>query len=183
MMQRLFNLNKWTLLLEGQQISYANKRPRTVRLLVNAPSKVQLTAITADGEPQFLALVEGTDAIEFVTDGQMGLTVEGGEVWIYTADSDDISLVAVDPVSFTKIMERRARNPEFERLMYLAQRNVERRFEEQAAQLEQLLSRRLAAVKREPAPSVVPASVGTQSSPDGGNGSSDSSAPAPTGRG
>lgn len=145
-MQRMFNLNKWALLREEQALAFSNPRARNVRLEVNAPVKTALHVVTADGEVQFLALVEGRDTLEFGVSGKFSLTVEGADVWVYTADGDDISAKVVEPKIFTKIVERRRRNPELEQIAALMQRNMERRLEQQSAELEQLFERRAAAL-------------------------------------
>lgn len=144
-MQKIFNIDKWTTLVEGTSIAYSNNRPRNVRLEVNAPQKSALYVVDQDGEAHFLALVEGRDTIEFGTTGPFDLTVEGANVMIYTADGDDISQKVVAPVIFTKIVERRRRNPELEYIAATMQRNMEKRLEQQAHELEQLFARRAAA--------------------------------------
>lgn len=94
--------------------------------------------------PFFLAAVEaGRDTIEFHVNGKVSLTVTGAGIMVYTADSDDISSVVLDPVIFTKIASRRRRNPELEYIAFQMQRNIERRMEQQNAQLQRLLERGL----------------------------------------
>ena len=150
-MQRLFNLDKWTALAEGSSLAFVNPRPRTVRLEVNAPVKSALYVADADGEVRFLALVEGRDTIEFNSTGSFNLTVEGADVHVYTADGDDISAVVLAPRIFTKIAERRRRNPELERIAALMQANMERRLAIQANELRAELARREAALAQKPA--------------------------------
>lgn len=141
-MQRLFNLNKWIQLAEGSQWNFTNERKRKVRLEVNAPSPVTLHVIDDQGEVSFLALVEGRDVVEFVTTGRVSVAVEGGECWFYSEDSDDVSCTVVDPVKFTKIVERRKRSPELEYIAAQMNRNLELNLQKQAHELEQLFLRR-----------------------------------------
>lgn len=144
-MQRLHNINKWRHLVEGNAYSFANTRKRNVRLEVNAPLEVCLTVIDDQGESFFLALVKGRDTVEFVSTGKIAIAVEGGDIWLYTEDSDDISSVVIDPVKFTRIAERRQRNPELEFIAAQMNRNMQRNLEKQAFEIEQRFARRLAA--------------------------------------
>lgn len=140
-MQKMFNLTKWRGIEEGEVITFADTRPRTVRLEVNAPTEVQLFIGSGDADMDFLALVKGRDVIEFSAEGAFSLTVDGGMCNIYTADGDDISVHAVDPVSFTRIVERRQRNPELEHMMMVMQINVEKRLAQQAEDFQLRLNR------------------------------------------
>lgn len=139
-MQRMFNLRKWTEMTEGTAVSFAGTRPRIVNLEVNAPSEVCLyLKYPESDETYFLALVRGRDKIETYVDGAFEVLSEGGVCYIYTADGDDISSVVLEPVIFTRIAERRARNPELEaieRRMFL---NQQKRLDAQMAEFDRRL--------------------------------------------
>lgn len=141
-MQRMFNLSKWRVVTEGELIRYEREHPRTVKFEVNAPNLVRLDLIEDGREPVFLARVIGRDVIEFSADGSFEVTVSGGECFFYTVEGDDWSVEPVDDRTFTKIVERRTRNPELEHMMYVQQMNMERRLEEQAAELERRFAAR-----------------------------------------
>lgn len=175
-MQRLFNIDKWQNLKEGDALAFSNPRPRNVRVEVNAPTKSSLYYVDPEGEVIFLALVEGRDTIEFGSTGAFQLTVEGAPVMVYTADGADISMKPVSHGSFTKIVERRRRNPELEQIAALMQRNMERRLEQQSAELEQLFTRRAAAFADAQRASQ-PSNVEPQPAPSG---SGEGAPPAPT---
>lgn len=157
-MLRMFNLRKWATLSEGSALSYAAARPRVVKFEVNAPSEVMLHIRYPDGAFQsvpndnglgtqvvevippgttfFLATVKGRETLETFVDANFELVGEGGTCYLYTADGDDVSSVVLDPVIFTRIAERRARNPEIEaieRRMYL---NQQARLDQQMADME-----------------------------------------------
>ena len=161
-MQRMFNLDKWERLRMGEALDFTNDRPRTVTIEVNAPEKTALYVVQDGGEVFFLALVEGRDTLEFSSSGAFQLTVEGSDCMIYTADGDDISMQAVDDVSFTKIVERRRRNPELEAIAATMSRNLERRMEQQAHEFATLFARRAEALAPVPAPPGVPPGPGGQ---------------------
>lgn len=126
-MQRLFNVTKWKRLCEGQSLTYPNARPRVVRLEVNAPRAVGLYLFdAATGEALFLARVEGRDTVEFYSGGDFEL-VSDGEVFLYTADGEVAHHEVLDPVIFTRIVERRQVNPEVAAIQRAMNINIERR--------------------------------------------------------
>lgn len=154
MVQRQFNLEKWALLDEGQSYllpSDDEEKSRLVNLEVNAPSRVSLHVLTDDsrngGEIQtvFLASVDGRDKVEFYVTGTVRLVVDGGPVWIYTIDGEDISIEVEPSEIFTRILERRRRSPEVEAIIREMNYNMERRFAQQANDIGRLVSRREAA--------------------------------------
>lgn len=153
-MQRFFNVRKWKILQEGTALLFSSTKARLVKFEVNAPTEVRLhlrypegVYTKAQGQPvdevippgtsYFLALVKGRETLETFVDGKFELVVEGGSVHVYTADGTDTHVVVLDPVIFTKIAERRARNPQLEaieRRMYI---NQERRMNAQLAAMEE----------------------------------------------
>lgn len=164
-MQRLFNLNKWSVLEEGKAISFRGSKPRLVRLEVNSPGEVflyisQENDPTVDPDPEvvFLARVCGRDTLEWhAAAGGFSLMVEGGSCNVYTIDGDDPSFRNLTPTIFTKIVERRPRNPEFERMAALMQLNVERRLAQQKQELHAFFANRPDPRRVEPqAPDVAP---------------------------
>lgn len=171
-MQRMFNLDKWERLKEGEGLEFSNPRPRNVRLEVNAPVRTALYVVDPEGEVHFLALVEGRDTVEWGSSGAFQLTVEGADVMVYTADGADIAQRVIAPVIFTKIAERRRRNPELEYIAHQMQLNMERRLEQQAGELEQLFIRRAALA----AAQSVPVASGPEPTTTDGAGSPDPSA-------
>lgn len=146
-MQRIMNLTKWQEVREGSRMNFTGSRPRTVRIEVNTPVEVALYIIPQDEygqelEPLFLALVKGRDVIEFSPDGAFALAPEGGTVYVNTADGDVVHVEVIEPKIFTKIAERKRRDPVLEQMMYEAQRNLERRLAAQADQFSAMLDAR-----------------------------------------
>lgn len=164
-MQRMYNLEKWMRLPQGSRLEFSNARPRTVRFEVNAPGERALYVVDElSGECRFLALTMGRDVIEFSANGAFSLLADdpaGGEdveTWIFTADGADVSIVLEAPESFTRIVERRRRNPELEHVMALTMANMERRFAQQAGEFAEQLERVRAAGSQERAAAGVPSS-------------------------
>lgn len=173
-MQRLFNLNKWVELEEGAGVSFPSTKPRLVRLEVNAPG-VSFLYVSQDQdpydqaekpEPVFLARVEGRDTLEWHTSGGFSLIAEGGPCNVYTVDGDDVSFVNLSPTVFTRIAERRKRSPELEYIAAMMQRNMERRLDQQAAELRTLFERREAAREAQQQAQGVPAHGREPATPD-----------------
>lgn len=144
-MQRLHNLDKWKELPEGHTANFENTHARRVRLDVNAPFPVRLYAHDGNGETTFLALVSGRDVIEFAASGEVGVTVEGGGVWLHTVDGENLAFEIPQAESFTKLIERRPRNHELELMNYMMNQNIERRLAAQRDELVALWGRREAA--------------------------------------
>lgn len=151
-MQRMFNINKWSVLSEGNAANFNNPRSRVVRLEVNSPGEVYLylrqeawhpdqPQEIAEPHSYFLARVVGRDVLEFHTTGAFQLIAEGGSCCIYTVDGEDVSFEVLDPVVFTKIAQRRRRSPELEHIAHLMQRNMERRLAEQTIELQRRFDR------------------------------------------
>lgn len=169
-MQRMFNLRKWSELRDGGALSYKSVRARIVKFDINCATEVSLhlrypegayatraasdiaesaavDEIIAPGTTFFLALVKGRETIETFVDGQVELLAVGGNCYVYTADGDDVSSVVLEPVIFTRIAERKARNPELEaieRRMYL---NQEKRLQQQMADMDRRYGRLLSAAE------------------------------------
>lgn len=145
-MQRMFNLNKWTKIAEGETVEFPSTRSRRVRVEVNSPSVSRIWTVDDDGNLMFLARVNGRDTLDFYAIGQLRFHIEGGEVWIYTSDGEDISAVIPDAQSFTRVMERRQRNPQLEYIAAQMEANMNRRMEQQADEIKSLYARREAAL-------------------------------------
>jgi len=153
MAQRIHNLSKWVYLPEGSSYSFDIERPRTVILDVNCPGEVSFYVAQDFGTTEqdridleggrlstlpsqddnyrrsdltFIALVKGRDRLEFGVDGAFTLAVEGGGAYIFTTDGQDIATRVEAPEIFTRIANRRQRNPHLEMLEYRTRLNQER---------------------------------------------------------
>lgn len=177
MVQRIFNVEKWVLLDEGQSYvlnSDDEEKNRAVHVEVNAPSRVELHLLVDGPEGQasiFIASVQGRDRVEFYVTGTVRLVVEGGPVWIYTIDGEDVSIETEPSETFTRALERRRRSPEFEEIVRQMNINMERRFAKQAGDLGRLLRTReeARAVQRGAAGRAGSAQAEGVSSPDAGD--------------
>lgn len=110
--------------------------PRVVQVRVNCPEKTRFDLLWKGGST-FVGVVEGFDVLEFVADNEtvlqpsaMGPSGET-EVWYLSTDGDDESYSTPELTSFTKVVQRRARNPELDRMMSKMQENLMRRLNRQ----------------------------------------------------
>lgn len=132
-MQHLQDLEKWRPIGSGEMVVFDRSHRRKVRLNVNAPQPTAFY-IHTDKEAKFLARVDGLDIIEFVVEGKFEISANN-EVNIYTSEWEKTSFENVSE-SLVRIMQRKARNPELEEMMYFMQKNLETRLAQQAAELE-----------------------------------------------
>lgn len=138
-MQRLFNVSKWSRLVEGGALSFESNRPRVVRLEVNSRMPVGLYLLDVpSGATMFLATTCGRDTVEFHCGGNFSL-VSDGECYIYTADGESIHHESPDPVIFTRIADRRGVPPEIRAITETMNRNLERRLAQQASEFNAIL--------------------------------------------
>lgn len=144
-MQRIFDVGKWQQCEAGKAVNFSKSEPRKVRLDVNAPDTVKLFYSDGNGEVCFLARVTGRDVIEFFAQGEFAITADGSDFWFATVDGEDFSFAIPDAVAFTKIAERRPRNPEFELMQWHANRNMELRMEQLRQELDAKWSQRVSA--------------------------------------
>jgi len=129
-MQRILSVYDWQVLSAGTEVKIETDllEQRLVRIRVNAPSPMALYVRVPDAEePIFLARVEGLDEIQFNVAGPYTLMAFDGEVWFDTLDGARADVEAVEPDSFTSIVERKARNHELELIERKMQENIERR--------------------------------------------------------
>lgn len=130
MTQRIFAIDRWTEVTDKTQVDFYSSKgmSRKVVLQVNAPQRTNLILVTPEGEPHFLARVEGRDEIEFTHAGDFSLTVEEGTVYVASADGQKVHIAETGAATFTKIAERRRYSPEV-MMMQAAMRENQRRLE------------------------------------------------------
>lgn len=168
-MQRIHNILDWIELKEGEGLPFPGGK-RRVTIQVNSPGKTALYIVPTErrgvdglviendevvGLPIFLALVEGRDEIELFAEGGFNLTHDGtGVVYVLGSEHGEKAFVInPEPIIFTRIAERRTRNPEMEAMQHLMMQNMQKMVAQQASELEAVYERREAAAnaKREAA--------------------------------
>ena len=146
---KLNALARWASLPHGKQLVLAGKPTggdRRVRLSLNVGEATKVYVSDEGGEERLLAVVQpGLETIEFSAPGRLHVHTDardGAEVWIQTAETEPTFVEVVDPVVFTRIANRRHRNPELEEMMYRMQLNVERRIAATRDEMEAAYERR-----------------------------------------
>lgn len=185
-MQRLTNVDKWFVLEAGKSLNFENAAPRKIRLDVNAEAPARLYYVDGNGETTFLALVSGRDVVEFYNHGEFAVTADGADVWLYTIDGEDVSFSIPEAETFTKLVERRTRNPEVEMMQYMMKANMQAMLDAQRDEMARLLDQRDQAARAaaaQPAPSGDGGAAGAKSEPAKPAGSDDQPDPADAGNG
>lgn len=145
-MQKLFNLDKWRYVKDGEAIRFGGEHVRTVRLELNAEGTAFLNIFDGQtGAYSFLAMVTGRDVVEWSQDGPFELMVTEANVMVYTADGQDWSVEPVDDATYTRVIERKARNIELERMVQASMINIEQRSAQMAAENERRLEAAISA--------------------------------------
>lgn len=150
-MKRIGDLSLFTRLEPGTVATFHGERVRSVRFTFNAPHKTAISVLPLnadgtfdEGDPLFLCTVDGLEEVQFQADGAFGLESEA-VVFIKTIEGDTIHSVVPDAQTFTRIAERRPRNPEMEHMQRVLMMNQERRmgamFDELRAKERQLEQR------------------------------------------
>lgn len=133
---KLHNLSKWAPIAAGTLLELAGEFTRPIRLHVNAPGDTLAHLVIKVRNPEgdyverrvFLAAFSGLQILEFTATGTVQVAFSGpDEVWYFTDDGDQIAYIRPDTPVFTKMMERRVRNPDLERMMWKLEQNARRR--------------------------------------------------------
>lgn len=187
---KLNSLARWASLDRDKAIVFAGSDVAERRVRIN----FNLEAVTAfyidlDGEEAFLATMQpGLDTLEFNAPGTFRVYAESGSgvVQYQSADLEPTFAEVVDPVIFTRIANRRHRNPELEEMMYRMQLNADRRAAQQVDEVTAAFERRIREMENgrsaetviSAAPGASSASGGAQVPAEGAGGEKPGEAPA-----
>lgn len=144
---KLNSLARWAELGPKSGIVFEGSDDGERRVRIN----FNLEAVTSffihqDDEQRFLTTLQpGLETLEFNAVGTFAVFPEEncGCVQYQSADLEPTFSEIIDPVIFTKIANRRHRNPELEEIMYRMQANMERRLSQQAGEFQAALDRRV----------------------------------------
>jgi len=127
-MLNLNEMDKFVLVPQGSYLELANDKRRVVKLELNTSEPCQLRLQVGSDDYRFLANVHGRETISFVADGPVGIWPDcDGEVWWWCPEMESTHVQLVDEETFTRVANRRQRNPELERMMQKMHENAERR--------------------------------------------------------
>lgn len=175
---KLNSLSRWNRLSPDQGAVFpgVKEQERLVRINLNCEAVTSLSIVHDADRDQFLCTVEpGVHVVEFYTAGTFRLVADavGAAVLYQSADLEPTFAEVVDPKIFTKIANRRHRNPELEEIMFRMTQNVERRLAAQASEMEAAFERR-----RREMENGRPAEVVVSNAPGAGAGGSGPQVPA-----
>ena len=146
---KLYSIERWKALAAGAAVQFEKpaEAARRVRLNVNVAAPTVFHIEDADGPRLLAAVPAGLETIEFSAAGKFAVfAAEGsGEVHYQVADEEPTAHRVVNPVVFTKLAQRRRRNPELEEMMFRMEQNINRRMESQRVEYEAALARMEAA--------------------------------------
>lgn len=147
MVVKLNSLARWSSLDRTNRIRFTgdDAGERMVRIQFNLESVTSFYIGRDEMDADLLCTIgPGVEIVEFSAAGDFYVFAEkdAGMVKYQSADLEPTFSEVVDPVIFTKIANRRHRNPELEEMMYRMQENMERRLEQQAHEFDAALQRR-----------------------------------------
>lgn len=141
-MINLHNVSKWKLLAIGEVLEFHSAGSKTVEVNCEQPTRFDLT----DGgeNSTFVGVAIGLEKIKVVVrEGAELAATSDGEVWYFTNEGDQTGSDRKG-VSFTKMMSRRTRSSQLEKMLQLQAMNFERKLaaqEAEAAELQAALGR------------------------------------------
>ncbi|WCK74270.1 hypothetical protein G6L96_025725 (plasmid) [Agrobacterium tumefaciens] len=156
---KLNSLSRWSELPSDKAIVFAGSDlgERTVRLNLNLEAATSFFIGNDDEERFLVTMPAGVDTVEFSVAGTFRVYAEegSGAVLYQSADLEPTYAEVVDPVIFTKIANRRHRNPELEEMMFRMNQNLERRLQQQAGELQAAFERRVREEENGRSPEIV----------------------------
>ena len=132
-------LDRWEPVAPGMRFPTPYKRK--VRLEVLSEGECKLY-VSEGGQKSFIGRFEGYDVVQFSVNGPFELTAKGDPVKVWCSEFDTMEVVVPDARSFTRIAERKARNPELERMMQRMRQNMEQRLQQAERDIEAKILRK-----------------------------------------
>lgn len=161
MVVKLSNLAAWRVVNPGDGILLPGGK-RRVRIAFNTPAQTEITVLHAN-KAYLLGVVTGFDEFEFGVDEAVEVHLDSDKPCYWRTDDGDQTATQPSTDTFTKMMERKERNPELEYMMYMAEVNANKRAEQMIASVTAMAERTLrengvAATRGTPQPKPVEAS-------------------------
>ena len=143
---KLNSLSRWAVLDGAEAIAFegTGAAERRIRIDFNLEGVTSFFIGDLDGENFLCTIGPGLETVEFNVAGAFKVYAEkgSGAVHYQCSGQEPTSMEIPDPVIFTRIAQRRTRNPELEEMMHRMQLNVERRMAAQADELAAVYERR-----------------------------------------
>lgn len=125
----MFDLKELTRWVEvtDKGIKFPHDEPRKIRLEVLAEKEESLYVKDGKDEPFYIGTFHGYDVVQFNVRGPCSIQATGAGVKVFTPEFQSHVIEIPDAVSFTRMVERRVRNPELERIELKMRQNMEHR--------------------------------------------------------
>ena len=144
---KLNSLARWSRLSPSDAIVFEASEvgERRVRIKLNLEAVTAFFIGDEHGENFLCTVGPGLETVEFYATGAVKVYAEAGSGVVHYQDPDlEPTFVEIaDPVIFTRIANRRTRNPELEEMMFRMNQNVERRMAQQADEIAAFYERRM----------------------------------------
>lgn len=148
---KLNSLIRWSVLDAKDAIVFegTGAAERRIRIDFNLEAVTAFYIGDEDGEKFLCTIGPGLETVEFNVAGAFKIYAEtgSGAVHYLCSGQEPTSVEIPDPVIFTRIAQRRTRNPEMEEMMHRMQLNMERRFAAQADELAAVYANAMQEVK------------------------------------
>lgn len=135
----LKQLDRWETVAPGMRFPTPYKRKVRLEVISEGESKLY---VSEGSQRSFIGRFEGYDVVQFTVNGPFELTAKGDPVKVWCSEFDTMEVVPPDATSFTRIAERKTRNPELERMMQRMRVNMERRLAQAERDIEANILRR-----------------------------------------
>jgi hypothetical protein len=172
---KLNSLSRWSSLGNTKSISFKGdpEAERLVRIQFNLETVTTFYIGKDEHDADLLCTIgPGLETVEFYAQGDFYVFGEqdSGIVKYQSADLEPTSFEVVNPVIFTKIANRRQRNPELEAIAHTMQMNSERRLADLAYDMKQEFERQLGEMRNaQPAETIRADTQGENPQFGGGN--------------
>lgn len=125
-MYKLHELSRYVAVTD-KGVKFPQDEFRKIRLEVLAEKETSLYIKDGKDEPAYIGTFRGFDIVEFHVKGPTLLQADGPGVKVFTTEFQSDVIEIPDAVSFTRVVERRERNPELEKMQAVMEQNMARR--------------------------------------------------------
>lgn len=141
-MIRMYALTDWVSVPAGGSVGFDNPKPRNVRVEVMLEQPAVVNIATDTDGVSVACYVTGRETIEFWADGPYVLG-SASNMYVYTSDLERVHIENEGGESYTRIVERRQRNPELEAMERRMHENMQRMLAQTQAERDAALERRI----------------------------------------
>jgi len=135
---KLGYIEQWEVVGEG--FFLPEEKPRRVKIDVNVEGTAKFYGHGKDGVIFYLGQVTGRNTLELAVDGSLKVTAEGSDAWFKCQEVHQRPKATANE-TFTKVANRKERNPELERMMHIMTLNVDKRMAQMQSDHEKAIAK------------------------------------------